>query len=856
MYFQYTDVDLARKYFKSKRFRILTDKTAVVNTTVGEFIPPAREHPFRSAFAHAAIGMAITDVAGKFFDVNTAFCRITGFSLRELASLDFGGLVHPDDLERREVLLKQLLAGEIASFVIEKRLRRKDNGLVWVRDSVSLAHDQGETPRVIVLLEDITERKQAEEDLRASEERFRIASENASDIVYEWDFLTGRVATYGMNPDRFGGRQMPKNFAAFQRMVHPEDLPRVEAALLRQMEHGERYDCEYRIVGEAGQVYFCSDRGVTQRDAAGRPYKLVGLVTDITQRKQAEEAMSQLAAIVQWSEDAIVGLSLSGSITSWNKGAEKLLGYPASQAIHMPVTSLLPPGDVLDVIACVSRGDAHRLPEAALLRSDRVAVSVSITVSPIRKPSGQITGAALIARDIQDRKRAQQELEHLAWHDPLTGLPNRLLLAECLERAIVRAKNSSLMTGVIYIDLDGFKFVNDTLGHEAGDALLQQVTERLNTRVRPADTLARMGGDEFMLVVPDMSAPEAAMLLAERLAEVLKEPFQISGHPLYITASMGISLYPQDGANVSTLRRAADAAMYEAKHGGKDRIRFFTPEMSHAFIERLELESDLRGAVDRGELSLEFQPIVGISDQRKIAYEALVRWFHPSRGTVSPGRFIPVAEETGLIVPLGEWVMEAACRECRSWQIRGLDLVRVAVNVSALEFARPNFVENVLAILDRTGLPGDLLDLELTETILMRDIEDSIGKMSHLRAHGVRISVDDFGTGYSSLGYLQRLPIDTLKIDRCFVTELGVNASALPLISGMISLAHSVGKRVIVEGVETRAQLEILQRIGCDEVQGRLLGHPEAFLYAMDHQLSSLSRSVGEPVGEFSSPDR
>jgi diguanylate cyclase (GGDEF)-like protein/PAS domain S-box-containing protein len=814
------------------------------------------EQPFRAAFAHAAIGMAITDVAGKFFDVNAAFCRITGYGPGELASLDFGSLVHPDDRERREALLKQLLNGEIASFVNEKRLRRRDDGLVWVRDSVSLADDQGETPRVIVLLEDITERKQAEEDLRASEERFRIAAENASDMVYEWDLRTGRVATYGMTPDRFGGRRVPENFAAFQRMVHPDDLARVEAALRRQIEYGERYDCEYRILGEAGQVYFCSDRGVALRDTAGLPYKWVGLVTDITERRQAQEAMSQLAAIVQWSEDAIVGLSLSGSIASWNKGAERLLGYPLSQAVGMPVTSLLVAGDVGDVIASVSRGEVRRLPEAALARSDGGTVSVSLTVSPIRKPGGQISGVALIARDIQDRKRAQEELEHLAWHDPLTGLPNRLLLAECLEQAIVRAQHSSLMTGVIYIDLDGFKFVNDTLGHEAGDALLQQVTERLNTRIRPVDTLARMGGDEFMLVVPDMSAPEAAMSVAERLAEVLKDPFEISGHPLYITASMGISLYPQDGANVSALRRAADSAMYDAKHGGKDRIRFFAPEMSHAFIARLELESDLRGALDRGELSLEFQPIVRLSDQRRIAYEALVRWFHPSRGTVSPGRFIPVAEETGLIVQLGEWVMEEACRDCRAWQKRGRDLVRVAVNVSALEFARPNFVENVLAILDRTGLQGDLLDLELTETILMRDIEDSIGKMSRLRARGVRISVDDFGTGYSSLGYLQRLPIDTLKIDRCFVTELGVNASALPLISGMISLAHSVGKRVIVEGVETRAQLEFLQRVGCDEVQGRLLGHPEALFSGIENQLSSLSQSVGDAAGETSVSSR
>jgi diguanylate cyclase (GGDEF)-like protein/PAS domain S-box-containing protein len=796
--------------------------------------------------------MAITDTAGKFIDVNQAFCRITGYQAQELASIDFPFIVHPDDRGKREALLERLLAGDIPSFVVEKRLRRKGDGLVWVRDSVSLANDQGETPRIIALLEDITERKQAEEALRTSEERFRIAAENASDIVYEWDLRTGKVATYGMNPNRFGGRTVPEDFEAFKRLVHPEDLQRVEAALRRQIDYGERYDCEYRILGEDDRVYFCSDRGVALRDAAGEPYKWVGLVTDITERMQAQEAVSQLAAIVQGSDDAIVGVSLLGAITSWNNGAEKLLGYASSQALGRPVANLLPApcgsGDVLnvieDAIERVIHGEVHRVTETVLVRSDGGAMSVSLTVSPIRKTGGQITGVAMIARDIRERKRAEQQLAHLTWHDSVTGLPNRLFLAERLEVTLTRAHAAALMTGVIYVDLDGFKFVNDTLGHEAGDALLQQVTGRLNTRVRPVDTLARTGGDEFMLIVPDMSDPAAAMSVAERLADVLKDPFQVAGHQLYITASMGISVYPRDGTDVSALRRAADSAMYAAKHGGKDRIRFYTPEMSIAFIERLELESDLRSALDRGELSLDFQPILRVSDQRQIAYEALVRWFHPSRGFVPPSRFIPVAEETGLIVRLGEWVMEAACRECRSWQKRGLELVRVAVNVSALEFARPNFVENVLAILDRSGMPSDLLDLELTETMLMRDIEDSVRKMSRLRARGIRISVDDFGTGYSSLGYLHRLPVDTLKIDRCFVNEIGVNSSAVPLISGMISLAHSIGKRVVVEGVETAGQLEILRKIGCDEVQGLFLGRPGLPPSSLEAQLAALSRDM------------
>jgi EAL domain-containing protein (putative c-di-GMP-specific phosphodiesterase class I) len=289
---------------------------------------------------------------------------------------------------------------------------------------------------------------------------------------------------------------------------------------------------------------------------------------------------------------------------------------------------------------------------------------------------------------------------------------------------------------------------------------------------------------------------------------------------------MGISIFPRDGTDVSALRRNADAAMYEAKQAGKDRVHFYTPALGAAFQARLKLETDLRHALDREELGLHYQAIYTVTDNRQTAYEALVRWPHPSLGFVPPSQFIPVAEETGLINRLGEWVLREACRQCRWWQDHGQPSVRVAVNVSPLQFARADFVDTVLGLLRDIGLAGDLLDLELTESIVMRDIDSAIQKMARLREQGIRISVDDFGTGYSSLGYLPKLPIDTLKIDRCFVAQIGENEAAVPLIHGMISLAHSIGKRVIVEGVETTAQLEILRNLHCDEVQGFLLGRP------------------------------
>jgi diguanylate cyclase (GGDEF)-like protein/PAS domain S-box-containing protein len=558
------------------------------------------------------------------------------------------------------------------------------------------------------------------------------------------------------------------------------------------------------------------------------------LVNDITEDREAEEAIAQLAAIVQSSEDAIISASLNGIITTWNPGAEKLLGYTAAEALGASISILLPRtarAEDVPIKALLDpsvHGQVSRFDQTVFSSKSSAALPVSLTVSPIRNPAGEVIGVAAIARDISARVRAETELEHQARHDHLTGLPNRLLLADRLDASIARAARSGLKTAVIYLDLDGFKLVNDTLGHEAGDGLLKLVTDRLQACVREPDTLARMGGDEFMLVINQIPDSHTAQVVAERLAAALRKPLSLAGHELYLTASMGIGVYPEDGADVSTLRRNADAAMYQAKRGGKDRILFFTPDMRATFLERFELEADLRHALDQGQLRVHYQPIFEAAGRRQTAFEALARWNHPSRGYIPPGKFIPVAEETGLIGKLGAWVLKEACFDCLTWQRHGLASIRVAVNVSALEFGRAGFVEGVLALLDLTGLSGDLLELELTESTLMRDLDESVRKMSGLHERGVRISIDDFGTGYSSLGYLARLPIDTLKIDRSFVAELGENGTALSLIDGMISLAHSIGKRVVVEGVETEWQLTTLRDLGCDEVQGFLLGRPAA----------------------------
>ncbi len=667
---------------------------------------PESDRRFRSAFAHAAIGMAIIDSNGLFVYVNDALCRMSGFEAGELCQMHFTATLHPDDRAARLDIFQRILAGEIGSFVNERRLVRKEGSVMWVRTSITVPSEQTTTPHIITFVEDITERKQAEDALRASEERFRIAAENASDMIYEWDLRSGAVDVFGPAHQRLGDWPTPRSYAGWRDLVHPEDLERILPEFERYIQSGERYSGEYRIVGQNGKIYYYSNRGQALRNGAGQPYKWVGLCTDITETKLAEEAVSHLAAIVQCSEDAIVATDIWGTITTWNDGAQQLLGYTAPEAQTLSVATLFSSGELArEILSRIYDGQSSRLDEAFLLRRSGTEVPVLLSASPIRAAGGQLTGSAIIARDISARKRAEREMAHRALHDHLTGLPNRLLLAQGLAQAISSADREASGTAVIFVDLDGFKFVNDTLGHEAGDALLQQVAQRLSASVRHGDLLARMGGDEFMVVVNGVNEDRVALLVAERLGAALRGAFLVAHHELVITASMGISIYPRDGTDVSALRRNADAAMYEAKQAGKNRVHFYTPALGAAFLARLELETDLRHALDRDQLCLHYQPVFTASDRRQTAYEALARWPHAKLGFVPPQQFIPVAEETGLIIRLGEWVLREACRQCRWWRDHGKPLVRVAVNVSPLQFARADFVDTVFGRAARDRAP-------------------------------------------------------------------------------------------------------------------------------------------------------
>jgi diguanylate cyclase (GGDEF)-like protein len=443
-----------------------------------------------------------------------------------------------------------------------------------------------------------------------------------------------------------------------------------------------------------------------------------------------------------------------------------------------------------------------------------------------------IAGMSMIACLLEDEREASElatvEMEHLAYHDALTGLPNRPLFMDRLILALAQASRSDQKVAVFFLDLDRFKDINDSLGHSTGDALLKAVAERIRRCIREGDTVARFGGDEFTLLIPRIDQVEDAAKIAQKILETLKIPFSIAEHELFLTTSIGISVHPADGMDAETLVRNADTAMYRAKDQGRDNYQLYAPAMNARALERLALENMLRKALSHRELVLFYQPVADMRTKSIVGVEALIRWQHPERGLVSPAHFISVAESSGLIIPIGEWVLHTACRQTKIWQKRIHSDLTVAVNLSARQFQQPNLIEEVAEVLEETGLDPECLELEITESNAMQNAENTIYTLRELKALGVRIAMDDFGTGYSSLSYLKRFPIDTLKLDQSFVREITTVASDAAIATAVISMAHSLNLRVIGEGVETEEQFAFLQKQKCDYIQGYLFSPPQS----------------------------
>jgi diguanylate cyclase (GGDEF)-like protein/PAS domain S-box-containing protein len=547
---------------------------------------------------------------------------------------------------------------------------------------------------------------------------------------------------------------------------------------------------------------------------------------------QNEVAKLTLDAI----EEAVLRTDINGEVTYLNRMAERLTGWCRGEALGHPITEVLRITDGVSISMIgddleISKGeDRTAMPTNSttciLVRRDGVELGIENKVTPTHDQDGVVTGSVVAFHDVSAARARSLEMSRLAQHDSLTGLPNRVLFNDRLTQAISLAMRQNKQLAVMFVDLDQFKKINDSLGHGVGDKLLQSVAGRLVNCVRRTDTVSRLGGDEFVILLSQVEREEDADVSARKILRALAGSHTIDNKNLDISVSIGVSTYPSDGADAEHLMNKADTAMYEAKKRGRNNYQFFRRDMQVRLADRQLLEGDLRYALGQNEFLLHYQPKFNLQTGQITGVEALIRWVHPQRGMVPPAQFVPIAEECGLILPIGRWVLLEACRQARAWSDSGLGVVPVAVNVSAAEFGDKDFISGVRAVLIATGVEPANLELELTESVLMQDAESTVRTLGALKAMGVTLAIDDFGTGYSSFTYLRRFPVDALKLDKSFVQEITEDPGDATIVSAMINIGKSLNQRVIAEGVETRGQLKFLQSHGCDEGQGYYFSHP------------------------------
>ncbi|MEO8457179.1 MAG: EAL domain-containing protein [Chloroflexota bacterium] len=556
--------------------------------------------------------------------------------------------------------------------------------------------------------------------------------------------------------------------------------------------------------------------------------------------------------------DAVACTDMAGNITFLNFVAEKMTGWTWKEAEGQSLCDVLP---ILNAVNHEVIADPFGIgtgtiapPHCILVRRDGVEISIENSVAPIHNRDGRASGAVIVFRDVRAALAMALEMTHAAQHDFLTGLPNRLLLSDRLNQAIALAARHKKRVAVLFLDLDQFKHINDSLGHPVGDKLLQSVAKRLVDCVRGSDTVSRQGGDEFIVLLSEVERSEDPALTARRMLQSVAEVHHLDEQDLYINASIGVSVYPDD-LDADTLIKNADTAMYQAKDSGRRTYKFFMPAMNARAVERQSIEESLRRAIERDEFALHYQPKIDLRTGSIAGSEALIRWEHPTRGMMAPAQFIPVAEDCGLILPIGRWVLREACKQAQTWADAGLDPGTIAVNVSAMEFEDDDFLDGVFAILNETGLDPQLLEIELTESVLMRRVESMASILQALRARGIQISIDDFGTGYSSLSYLRRFPIDALKIDQSFVRQIATGDDTT-IVTAVINMARSLKLRVIAEGVETEEELAFLQRSQCDQAQGYLFSRPvpaEQFVKLLGGGIPAQAPTFLRAVGAHSS---
>ena len=804
------------------------------------------EHRFRAIFDYAGVGitMRTADRNHHWTQVNDQFCQLLGYTREELLGLSTADITPLDELESAVKDNERLQRGEVANYVREKQVVRKDGRRIWVSLAVAALPDADGRPRdLIAVYQDITERKHAGQ----AQAQLAAIVESSNDAIISRT-LDRKILTWNTAAERlFGWTAVEAIGQSVSLFIPPEraDESNRNQTLVQADQPVPAYDTVRRT--KDGRRIDVSLTHSPIKNERGETVSVALIFRDIGGRKRAEQAHAQLAAIVENSNDAIISRSPDGRFVSWNKGAERMFGYTAAEAIGQPITLILPPEERKDVarkVETTRRGETPDPYETRRVAKDGRVIDVVASVSPIRNAAGEVAAVSIIFHDITERKQAQEQIAFLSQYDTLTGLPNRILFRDRLELAIARAKRQRELVGIMLFNLDRFKQVNEGLGLEAGDELLRQVAARLKETLREVDTIARLGSDEFAILVEGMPTSADVTAVAEKLIEEFAIPFQVKGTEVVAVPSIGITIHPNGTDNSQVLLEHAEIAMERVKREGGGGYRLYDDEPATSRGGRFDLETRLRHALERGEFALHYQPKVRLLDGAITGAEALLRWNAPELGAINPAKFIPIAEESGLIVPIGEWVLRTACAQMQSWHGRG-HVIGIAVNLSPRQFRQKNLVSSVAEVLKQSGLAPQHLELEITEGTAMTNAERAINILRELHGLGAKLSVDDFGTGYSSLAYLKRFPLDSLKIDRSFVVDVGADTNSEAIMRATIALAQSLKLKVVAEGVETEAQRDFLVSAGCDEMQGYLYSRP---LPAADF-LALLTRARQVPHG-------
>ena len=668
--------------------------------------------------------------------------------------------------------------------------------------------------------------------LGKSEARLALALEASELGLWDWNLITDAVhhsqlqALLGLQPE-----MVTAMLTDLKPRLHPDDVPLLRTALIEHMRgRTDGYAVEYRMRHAAGHWIWVEDRGrAVERDSAGRVLRMLGTRRDITARKTRDEEQRVAATVFEAASEGIVILDTDSRILAVNRAFTTVTGYGREELLGQSVGRLIHGSDARRQYRLISlelERSGSWEGELMETRKNGELYPQWLQLSMIRDAQGRVSHTVGFFIDLTSRREAEERLRYLSNYDDLTGLANRTLFKERLHQAGQRARQSGQSLALLHINLDRFKILNDSIGHELADQLLRQMSRRLAQTIPEAETLARLSGDEFAVLLDSYGNLSSLARLASRVLSKLRLPIIVGDQELVVSASIGISLLPDNAREISTLLSQANMALQHAKHLGGNTFQFYTDNLQACTLERLQLENQLRKGIEEGQLEVFYQPKLCLADDSLRSAEALVRWRHPELGLVPPGDFIGLAEETGLINPLGEFVLRQACQQARAWQLEGLAQIRVSVNISAQQLRQGSLVSLVRQVLDETGLPARLLELELTESLLLENVEAVISTFQQLRSLGILLAIDDFGTGYSSLSYLKRFPVHYVKIDQTFIRDIATNSEDAAITRAIIAMAHGLELKVVAEGVETQAQMDFLKAQQCDELQGYLISRP------------------------------